>query len=162
MLIRDIKPEEITLLSEFIYEAIFQRDDTELVPRTIIQNPDVWIYIKDFGSDKDDHCLVAEVDGYIVGAVWVRCINAYGHIDENTPEFAISIYPQYRNMGIGTSLMRAMLEKLNDLGYTRTSLAVQKDNYAVRMYQSVGFNIVDDNKQEYIMVYDFTQNRKNY
>ena len=36
--------------------------------------------------------------------------------------------------------------------YKKTSLAVQKQNYAVRMYKNVGFEIVDENAEEYIMV----------
>jgi len=152
MVIRPIKKEEITLLTEFQYEAIFQRDLEHLAPRTMIQDPSIWIYIDEFGTKKDDYCLVAEVEGYIVGSVWVRCIQGFGYIDEETPEFAISVYPQYRNKGIFTELMRAMIELLKKKGYKKTSLAVQKDNYAVRMYKEVGFEIIDENEQEFIMV----------
>lgn len=41
---------------------------------------------------------------------------------------------------------------LKEKGYKRASLAVQKANYAVRMYQNVGFKIVDENTEEYIML----------
>ncbi|MEM1485224.1 GNAT family N-acetyltransferase [Oscillospiraceae bacterium PP1C4] len=140
------------LLSDFLYEAIFQKDINNLAPRTIMQEPSLWIYIDEFGTKKDDHCFVAELDGKIVGAVWVRCIKAFGHIDDAVPEFAISTYPQYRGKGIGTELMRKMLEYLKSKGYSQTSLAVQKDNYAVKMYQQVGFEISDENEQEYIMI----------
>ena len=40
----------------------------------------------------------------------------------------------------------------NNIGYKKTSLAVQKENYAVKMYKNVGFEIVDENDEEYIMV----------
>ena len=76
----------------------------------------------------------------------------YGHIDNETPSFAISLYAEYRNMGIGIALMRDMLELLKNKSYKRTSLSVQKVNYAVRMYQKVGFEVVDENEEEYIMV----------
>ena len=149
--IRPIKNNEIPLLTEFLYEAIFQRDTKNLAPRVIIQEPSLWIYIDEFGTKKDDHCLVAEIDNKIVGAVWVRCIKAFGHISETVPEFAISVYPQFRGKSIGTKLMEAMLKLLKSKGYTLTSLAVQKDNYAVKMYKQVGFEIVDENDKEYIM-----------
>ncbi len=152
MIIRPIESKEIMLLTEFIYEAIFQRDTSTLAPRTIIQDPTIWIYVDEFGTKKDDHCLVAEIDKKIVGAVWVRCIKGFGLIDETTPEFAISIYSEYRGKGIGTQLMKEMLGFLKMKGYSKTSLAVQKDNYAVRMYQNVGFEIMDQNEEEYIMV----------
>ena len=152
MTIRQIKKNQIILLTDFIYEAIFQRDSENLAPRTIIQEPGVWAYIDGFNTKKDDHCLVAEVDGKIVGAVWVRCIDGYGKVDSKTPEFAISLYPQYRGKGIGTALMRAMLDYLKKSGYTKTSLAVQKDNYAVKMYKNVGFETIGENEEGFIMV----------
>lgn len=61
---------------------------------------------------------------------------------------------EYRGKGIGTKLMETMLKILKDKGYKKTSLAVQKDNYAVKMYKKVGFKIIDENEQEYIMVCD--------
>ena len=48
--------------------------------------------------------------------------------------------------------MVKMLELLKWQGYERASLAVQKENYAVKMYKNVGFKTVDENAEEYIMV----------
>lgn len=48
----------------------------------------------------------------IVGAVWVRIMNDYGHVDNETPSFAISLFPEYRNHGIGTALMKSMIDLL--------------------------------------------------
>ena len=76
----------------------------------------------------------------------------YGHVDDDTPSFAISLLKEYRNQGIGTRLMMEMLELLRKMGYEKASLAVQKANYAVKMYENVGFKIVDENDEEYIMV----------
>ncbi|GFI30988.1 mycothiol acetyltransferase [Lachnospiraceae bacterium] len=80
-------------------------------------------------------------------------MNDYGHIDDETPSFAMSLYEEYRNLGIGTALMGAMLQFLREKGYKQASLSVQKANYAVRMYQKVGFEVIDENEEEYIMVY---------
>lgn len=110
------------------------------------------MYVSDFGKQKDDHCFVAEVDGKVVGAVWVRIMNDYGHIDDETPSFAISLYKEYRGYGIGTALMEQMLSSLKEIGYKKTSLAVQKTNYALKIYLKIGFVIVDENEEEYIMV----------
>ena len=95
---------------------------------------------------------MAEVENMIVGAVWTRIMNDYGHIDNETPSFAISLYREYRNKGIGTALMKTMLDELKKSGYKQASLAVQKANYAVKMYKNVGFKIVDENDEEYIMI----------
>jgi len=155
LIIRPIRNSEIILLTDFIYESIFQEGCIELAPRTIIQHPSIWIYIDEFGSRKDDYCLVAEIDGVIIGSVWVRCIKAFGYIDDTIPEFAISVYPQYRGKGIGTELMKEMIEYLRIKGYSNASLAVQKANYAVKMYKKVGFEIVYERDEEYIMLYSF-------
>ena len=149
--IREIRENEYYVLSEFLYEAIFIPVGMEKPPKAIIEQPELQVYIADFGKS-DDWCLVAEVKEKIVGAVWVRIMDDYGHIDDETPSFAISLYEEYRNMGIGTALMRDMLEFLKNKGYKRTSLSVQKANYAVRMYQKVGFEVIDENEEEYIMV----------
>lgn len=149
--IREIRENEYYILSEFLYEAIFIPVGMEKLPKAIIEQPELQVYIADFGKS-DDWCLVAEVKEKIVGAVWVRIMNDFGHIDDETPSFAMSLYEEYRNMGIGTELMRDMLEFLKNKGYKQTSLSVQKANYAVRMYQKAGFEVIDVNEEEYIMV----------
>ena len=149
--IREIRENEYYILSDFLYEAIFIPGGMEKPPKAIIEQPELQVYIADFGKS-DDWCLVAEVKEKIVGAVWVRVMDDYGHIDDETPSFAMSLYEEYRNMGIGTALMRDMLEFLKNKGYKQTSLSVQKANYAARMYQKVGFEVIDENEEEYIMV----------
>ena len=96
--------------------------------------------------------IVADDNGKVVGAVWTRIMNDYGHVDDETPSFAISLYKEYRGRGIGTELMRRMLDLLKSCGYKKASLAVQKANYAVRMYKTVGLQTVDENDEEFIMV----------
>lgn len=44
------------------------------------------------------------------------------------------------------------IDILEDFLYKQVSLAVQKANYAVKMYKKAGFEIVDENDEEYIMV----------
>ena len=149
--IRKIKEAEYSVLSDFLYEAIFIPEGVKSPPREIIEQPELQVYISDFGKHKGDCCLVAELDKRIIGAVWVRIMNDYGHIDDETPSFAISLYPEYRNHGIGTALMKSMLKLLKAENYKQASLAVQKANYAVKMYKNVGFEIVGENTEEYIM-----------
>ena len=149
--IREIRKNEYPILSDFLYEAIFIPEGMDKPPKSIIKQPELQVYIKDFGK-ADDLCLVVETKEKIVGAVWVRIMNDYGHIDGKTPSFAISLYEEYRNLGIGTALMGAMLQLLKVKGYKQTSLSVQKANYAVKMYRKAGFEVVDENKEEYIMI----------
>ena len=151
-LIRKMEQTEYKLLDDFLYEAIFIPQNVQAPPKTIIQEDALQVYVREFGQKKDDICFVAEADNAIVGAVWVRVMNDYGHIGDGIPSFAISLYKEYRGYGIGTALMKRMLSELKEKGYAKASLAVQKANYAVKMYQNVGFEIIDENEEEYIMV----------
>ena len=152
MIIREIKDDELSLLEDFLYEAIFIPEGIEAPPKEIIEKDELQVYINCFGFLEGDYCLVAEEDGKVVGAVWTRIMNDYGHVDDNTPSFAISLYKEYRGRGYGTEMMRRMLNCLKKEGYHRASLAVQKANYAVRMYKKVGFRTIHENDEEYIMI----------
>ena len=150
--IREIQTQEIPLLEDFLYEAIFISEGVNPPPRSIIRNEDLQVYVRDFGLFSDDKCLVAEIEGKIVGAVWSRIMKDYGHIDDDTPSLAMSLYKECRNQGIGTELLRQMLQLLRREGYEKVSLSVQKENYATKMYLKAGFMVVKETLEEYIMV----------
>ena len=118
----------------------------------MITCPELQVYIADFGNSKHDKALIAEVDGNIVGAIWARIMNDYGHIDDNTPSLAMSVLKAYRGMGIGTSLLTQMMSTEKAAGYAKLSLSVQKDNYAVKLYRKAGFIAVKETDEEYIMI----------
>ena len=149
--IREIRKSEYPILSNFLYEAIFIPEGMNRPPKSIINRPELQVYTADFGKP-DDYCLVAETKEKVVGAVWARIMDDYGHIDDTTPSLSISLYKEYRNSGIGTALMEAMLRLLRENGYRQVSLSVQKENYAVGMYKKAGFQVVRENQDEYIMV----------
>lgn len=154
-LIRKIQPHELGILEDMLYEAIFQPDENNLLAKEVIKQPEIGVYIDQWGKP-DDLCLVADVDGKIIGAVWTRIlagkIRGHGNIDDQTPESAISLFKEYRNKGIGTVLMKKMIEQLKELGYKQTSLSVAKDNYALKMYKNVGFKIIAEREHDYLML----------
>nr|WP_320023219.1 GNAT family N-acetyltransferase [uncultured Draconibacterium sp.] len=156
VIIREIEKNEIDRLEDMLYEAVYQPDKNNTIPREVIKVPRVYAYIDDFGKYNDDYCFVADLNGRIIGAVWVRIITGkikgYGNVDNQTPEFAISLFEEYRNQGIGTKLMNKMINHLQKSGYKHTSLSVQKENYAVKLYKKVGFEIIDENDEDYLML----------
>ena len=141
--IREMRKEEYSLLSDFLYEAIYIPDGTAAPPKSVITCPELQVYIADFGNSKHDKALIVEVDGNIVGAIWAR-----------TPSLAMSVLKAYRGMGIGTLLLTQMLLAEKAVGYAKISLSVQKDNYAVKLYRKAGFTTVKETTEEYIMVAD--------
>ena len=148
--IRNMREDEWPLLEDFLYEAIFVPEGFEgEMPRSVIyDDPKCRAAFDGFGTLPDDRAVVAEAGGEVVGACWVRTTNEYGHIDDETPSFSISLYKPYRGRGIRTAMMRALLGELREAGYTRASLSVQKENPALRLYERMGFRIVGDGFDE--------------
>ena len=72
-------------------------------------------------------------------------------IDDTTHSLSISLLKEYRNLGIGTELMKQILLTLKEREYKQVSLSVQKINYAVSMYKKVGFEVVRENEEDYVM-----------
>ncbi|MBO4325466.1 MAG: GNAT family N-acetyltransferase, partial [Lachnospiraceae bacterium] len=72
-------------------------------------------------------------------------------LDDDTPSLAIALYKPHRGRGLGTQLMLRMLSLLSVRGCRTASLAVQKANYAVKMYEKVGFKTVEDRGEEWLM-----------
>ena len=149
--IRPIEKAEIPLLRDFLYNAIFIPEGAAAPPMSIVDDESLQVYIRNFGLKPDDRCLVAESNSKVVGAIWSRIMNDYGHIDDQTPSIAISLYKEYRNKGIGTELLKKMLDLLRKEGYKSVSLSVQKANYAIRMYRKAGFHVISDDTEEAIM-----------
>lgn len=154
--LRHMRPDEWPLLEDFLYEAIFVPEGfVGTVPRSVVRDdPKCHAAFEGFGSRTDDRALVAEADGQVVGACWVRTTDEYGHIDDEIPSFALSLYPPYRGHGIGTELMCAMLNELQVAGYVRASLSVQKENPALHLYERLGFRSVGygADESEWLMV----------
>ena len=157
VIIRPLRDSEKEILKDFLYEAIFVPEGEEPPDRSILNREELMVYLYAFGRGKADYCLVAETDEKIVGAVWTRIMNDYGHVDDETPSLAISLYKEYRGLGIGTRMMQEMLALLKSKGYRKASLAVQKANYAVKMYEKLGFQTIHESEEEYIMVCDLLQ-----
>jgi ribosomal protein S18 acetylase RimI-like enzyme len=157
--VRLMRESDYACLPEFLYQAIYIPKGEEQPPRSIINDPNISVYINGFGTQQGDLGVVAEckVSGQVIGAAWTRIIPAYGHIDQDTPELAISILPPFRNYGIGAKLMNKLFDMLRINGYKQTSLSVQKDNPAVRFYQRLGYIVSGERldhaeHEDYLMI----------
>ena len=68
----------------------------------------------------------------------------------------MAVYEDCRKQGIGTLLLKEMLNLLKKKNYKKVSLRVEKLNFAVNLYQSFGFLTVKEDKDDYFMVLDLT------
>ena len=87
--IRKIRHDEVGVLDTFLYEAIFIPEGFEPPHKDIIKEPELQVYVDEFGSKAGDICFIAEAEGLIVGAVWVRIMEDYGHVDDETPSLSL-------------------------------------------------------------------------
>jgi len=138
---RVMRESDYKCLPEFLFQAIFIPEGIVPPQRSIINDPEIFIYIKDFGMSQGDLGVVAEQNSRVIGAAWTRIIPAYGHPDDETPELAISVLPEFRGHGTGTKMMKKLFVLLRENGYKKTSLSVQKDNPAVRFYKRLGYKL---------------------
>lgn len=153
--IREIQASELPCLEELVYEAIFNPDPSNPYPQETIYEPNVIIYWDKWGSGKMDRCLVALEGDKVIGAVWCRLLNGnpkgYGYVNDGSPELTIALYPEYRGQGIGTMLLRKLVQQATLDGFKGLSISVTKGNPALRLYVREGFSIVDDNEYDFIL-----------
>lgn len=89
--IRPMRKDEYHHLRRFLYDAIFLPEGVEPPPLSVTDIPELRVYIEDFGQRPHDVCFVAETTDGLIGAVWARIMNDYGHVDDQTPSLAISV-----------------------------------------------------------------------
>jgi len=155
IVIREIGNTEIFHLDYFLYEAIFMPEGQDKPDKEIIKLPVLSRYTKDFGKETD-LCLVADLQGNLIGAIWTRIFGkdekGFGYVDSKTPELSMSVNNNYRQQGIGTNLLTVMIDKLTKLDYKHVSLSVDKRNYAYKLYQKFGFEIVQSDEMSVTMI----------
>jgi putative acetyltransferase len=89
----------------------------------------------------DGYVLVAEVDGQVVGNLGLHLEATARRRD--VAYFGMSVHDAYHGRGVGTALMRAMIELADHwLGLRRIELTVFADNAAaIHLYEKFGFMI---------------------
>lgn len=135
----------------FSIEAIFLPPGVMPPPRKVVELPELQPYIADFGKD-GDFCLCAVQGTQVIGAAWCRYLQGYGSV-EDMPELAVSLLPSFRGKGIGTVLLEKFLEEIKQRNLPGISLSVQKENPAHRLYERLGFEIVREQADTWVMVY---------
>lgn len=99
-------------------------DITNPIPKEIVNVPEVLcIYSRVWPKNGRIFYLATDLNGKITRGVWIRIladdIKGNGHIDDKTPEFAISVYFEYKNKGIGELLIVKMISDLIHNGFSK-------------------------------------------
>ncbi len=133
----------------------YVREGKTLPSRDVLQTPDLAKYVQDWGR-KSDRGFIALDAQTPIGAAWYRLFPAdnrgYGYLDDNTPEIAIALFPEYRNKGLGKSLLIHLLKQAKTDGYQQIALSCDPTNdNALHLYQKLGFEQVDIHILDWIM-----------
>lgn len=95
------------------------------------------------------------MDGRVAGAVWVRLMQGFGFVDDETPELAVALHAPFRGRGLGRALMMRMLEELKARGWKKVSLSVHRKNPAATLYCRLGFRITREQEEDMVMTFTF-------
>lgn len=81
----------------------------------MLDNPVVAKYVVGWGQRGDLGVLAIDAaSGQAVGAAWLRLFSgddpAFGYLDDATPEMAIAVLPGFVGRGIGTQLLKHVLD----------------------------------------------------
>ena len=143
--VRPAEPADEATLYEMLFYAAHMNDELGKIVNDVYQNPALAIYAQGWGRDGDIGSIAVH-NGQAVGAAWLRLFpagaKAYSKTDDHTPELAIAVLPDYTGQGIGTALMQHLLAAAK-IRYEVVALNVRGDNPAVRLYQRLGFEVVD-------------------
>ncbi len=151
---------DLPFLKEMLYEAIlWNQPENRPSLEEIFSHPDLNKILNDWGNREGDLSIIAlDVDDQPVGAVWYRFFtlkdHSFGFVDEDIPELGIAIRKEFRGKGIGTFLMKKIIHYAKDSDIKGISLSVTPENYALRLYQKLGFHKVCDTGDAWTMLID--------
>lgn len=145
VIIRPLERQEYDFFMDMHYESIYILE-AKPPKHELLNAPYIKKYSEGWGR-RGDRALVALSDNHLIGAVWYRLFNeeekGFGFIDCETPELGIALLPNFRKHGIGSMLMKEIIEQAKSDGYKSLSLSVDPDNHsAVRLYEKLGFKYV--------------------
>ena len=130
-----------------LFEAAHAGEDGMVGPDEVRGVPVLAHYVEGWGRPGDLGVIAVDTDGEPVGAAWLRLFvgddAAFGWVDDETPEVAIAVAPGVTGAGIGTALLTRLLDDAAGV-HPAVSLSVRADNPARRLYERLGFALVDD------------------
>ncbi len=147
VLIRLLKQDDEPFLWQMLYYAAHLQEDGETSSDAAKDNPGLQKYVQGWGRETDMGVLALHPHNQRpLGAAWIRLLIGEKKmsrlIPDSTPELAIAVLPDFLGQGIGTQLLKHLLEAASKV-YPAVMLSVRKSNPARYLYERMGFEIVD-------------------
>jgi ribosomal protein S18 acetylase RimI-like enzyme len=153
--VRPAAAEDFTFLATMLGEAAVWRPDKPTpTADQVLADPRYSLYLAGWPR-LGDYGLVAEQDGPL-GAAWYRTYtntsHGYGFVADDVPELSIAVIASRRHEGIGRRLLIDLIDASVAQGYRALSLSVNRDNPARGLYESVGFQPVEERASSWTMI----------
>ena len=144
---------------EMLYQAVYVPEGADPPDKSILTDPSVAIYIQNWGKDGDTGFIAVDQQTRCkLGAAWFRLFSeqnkGYGFINKETPELVLAVLPECRGRGIGTLLLKRLLQAAES-AYNAISLSVSAENPAKRLYERFGFHMIDKTDDSLTMLKGF-------
>jgi ribosomal protein S18 acetylase RimI-like enzyme len=147
-----------SFLWEMLYLALYVPPGKPPFPREILQDPDIACYVQGWGRPGDWGLLAYDGDTP-VGAVWLRQWTGdqkgYGYVSPAIPELSIALLPDYRNQGLGSRMLNAVITMAKE-HFPCLSLSVVGSSPARLLYERLGFRKVGRIMDSLVMLLDWS------
>lgn len=131
-------------------ELLFYAAGLNETEDSLADHPSLEQYERDYGSYNGDIGVYMIVNNKVAGGAWVRILaNGFAHIDNDTPELVFAVKPEFRNRGIGTSIMKQLFIEVSKV-FSKISLSVREDSLALPLFERLGFKHVEGSNYENI------------
>jgi predicted N-acetyltransferase YhbS len=136
VVVRTATAEDVATCGQICYDAFTTLNTAHGFPPDF-PNPEVAVgLISSMFANPDYYCVVAEIDGRIVGS---NCLDERAIIRGVGP---ITIDPGVQNMGVGRLLMQAVMDRARDRGAPGLRLVQAAfHNRSLSLYTSFGFDV---------------------
>ena len=148
--IRKAEARDCELIEQMLLAAFDWRPGTTPRPvANVMADPSVAHYAEGWLRDTDLG-VVAEDDetGLGLGAAWWRFFTladpGYGFVSEAVPEVSIGVVTGARGVGLGRALLYELVTFAHRESLAGLSLSVEPDNFALHLYEQVGFTRVGE------------------
>lgn len=142
--VRPVGPDDVGFLWQMLYRASWSHLDDAATVDSIRDDPDLAYYVEGWGREGDTG-VVAWSGDRRCGAAWVRLLTgpqrtSYAFVADDVPELAIAVEAGEEGRGIGSLLLRELLDRLPA---TAVVLTARATNPAIALYARHGFTVVD-------------------
>jgi ribosomal protein S18 acetylase RimI-like enzyme len=153
--LRPAVAEDFTFLATMLGEAAVWRPDKPTpTADQVLADPRYSLYLSGWPR-QGDYGLVADQGGPL-GAAWYRTYSdtshGYGYVADDVPELSIAVIVSRRHEGIGRRLLIDLIEASIAQGYRALSLSVNRENPARGLYESVGFEPIEQRDTSWTMI----------